>query len=67
MTTSLQLGLVDGALNSLQKTIPFINPNASDYALKTFAEGLYNLSNDTLNDIVRIDKTDITNAVEQEG
>ena len=64
MTTSLQLALTDGALNNLQKTIPFINPNASDYTLKTFAEGLYSLSNDTLGEITRIDKTDITNAQE---
>ena len=62
MTTSLQLALTDGALNSLQKTIPFVNPNASDYALKNFAIGLYNLSNDTLGEIIRVDKTDITDA-----
>lgn len=65
MTTALQLGLTDGALNTFQKTVPYINPNASNYTLKNFATALYSLSNDTLGEITRVDKTDITNATNE--
>ncbi len=65
MTTALQLGLTDGARNTFQKTIPYVNPSATNYKLKTFANALYSLSDDTLGDIVRIDKEDITNATNE--
>ena len=65
MKTTLKLSLTDTNNNSYSKNIPCVNPAASNYVLKTFANALNSLTNDTLTQIDRIDETDITNATNE--
>lgn len=49
----------------VQKTIPNINPNADNSALKSFGQKVTALTDNTLSKVERVDKTDITAAVEK--
>lgn len=49
----------------VQKTIPNINPDASNDALKSFGQKVTALTDNTLSKVERVDKTDITAVVEK--
>ena len=58
--TSLELNGRDSNSVAIKKTYGNINPDASALVLKNFAVGLNNLTTNTLINITRIDRTDIT-------
>lgn len=49
----------------VQKTIPNINPDADNYALKSFGQKVTALTDNTLSKVERVDKTNITSATEK--
>ena len=64
VTTSLKIQTRDANLNNISKTVGNVNPAASDYVLKTFAENLTSLSNNNFAKVERIDTKDITSATQ---
>ena len=63
--TSLELFANDTLGNSVRRTYSYMNPNASNYVLKNFAQQLNSLSTNTFNSVFRVDKEDITNATNE--
>ena len=64
-TTTLQLLVNDTLGNPIQRSYSCVNPAASNYVLKTFAQQINSLSTNTFNAVFRIDKEDITNATNE--
>lgn len=62
MNTKLQLKYSDPNLKEGTTNISYANPNAADGVLKEAAQKLNSLTNNTLNEVHRVDDTDITNA-----
>ena len=65
MERCLKLKCTDTTLNMFTKTIPFVNPNASNFTLKSFAIALNGLTTNTLNKVEKVDTTDISNATNE--
>ena len=65
MERCLKLKYTDTTLNMFTKTIACANPNATDYALKSFAIALNSLTTNTLNKVEKVDITDISNATNE--
>ena len=59
---SASITYVDTANNKGTKAITDISPSADNGAIKNFCVGLLGLTNNTLSQIDRVEKTDITNA-----
>ncbi len=66
-TTKLQLVTRDTNSKSTAQTIGYVNPDASDVSLKTFAQGLIGMSSKTLDTIYKTTQEDITDAGEGSG
>lgn len=56
MKTSLIISSTNSNGVSKQKTIPYVNPNATNQEMVQFGEGLVNLTNATYGGTYRIDK-----------
>lgn len=63
--TTLQINALDTNRNAIQKSLGNANPNAKGYVLKEFAQRLNSLTTNTISNVYRIDKEDITNAAEE--
>lgn len=64
MATSIQVTSLSTNNEFINKTYSDANPNASNYVLKTFAQKIGSLTNNSLVSVHRIDKEDITDAVQ---
>ncbi len=64
-TTKLNFQTVDENLKASSKTFGYVNPNATDYTLKSLVTGAYALSNNSVRNIYRVDTRDISNAQEE--
>jgi len=62
--TSLELNCRDQNLVGVKKTYGNVNPDATPLVLKNFAVQLNSLTNNTLLNIVRVDREDITTVSE---
>lgn len=62
MATSLKIASTDANSNTVNTNIGYINESCADSDLKLFATHLFNLSDNTLNQVYKITSTDITNA-----
>ena len=65
-TTKVKFETADANLKTATKTFGYVNPESSDYTLKSLVTGAYALSKNTVRTIQRIDTRDITNATEGE-
>lgn len=64
--TTLQLNARDTNNKELLRTISNINPDASNYTLKQFAQKINGLTVNTLISTYRVDKEDITASAQGE-
>lgn len=62
MGTSLKIESTDGARNTYNTNVNYINESCADGTLRTFADKLFELSNNTVHSVAKITTTDITNA-----
>lgn len=62
MATSLKIESTDGARNTYNTNVNYINESCADGTLRTFADKLFELSNNTVHSVAKITTTDITNA-----
>lgn len=62
---SANITYLDSNQNKGSKAITDINPTADNSAIKDFCTGLLGLTTNTLSQIERVEKTDITNATEK--
>ena len=62
MATSLKIESTDGARNTYNTNVNYINESCADGTLRTFADKLFELSDNTVNSVAKITTTDITNA-----
>ncbi len=63
--TKLKFETVDTGYKTSTKTWGYVNPEASDYVLKSLVTGAYALSRNSVRTIHRVDTRDITNATEE--
>ena len=59
METSVSMKTTDTAGKKNTTTLSYVNPNASNEQLKTYAEKLASLTSDTYNGATKIEKTDL--------
>lgn len=59
METSLSMKTTDTTGKKNTTTLSYVNPNASNALLKTYAEKLADLTNDTYNSATKIEKTNL--------
>lgn len=58
--TSLILDIDRGANVTAQKTVTYVNPEATNTELLNFAQGMVGLSTDTLDKVTRVNRQEIT-------
>lgn len=61
MATSLKIESTDSARNTYNTNVNYINESCADGTLRTFADKLFELSNNAVRSVAKITTTDITN------